>query len=64
MLEKVLGVIIAEKMQGILLLEADFNSYNGMLLAKCMIDCAMANDGIPQELYATKGNKSVEVALN
>jgi len=64
MLEKILGIIIAEQMWSILLLKANFNSYNGMLLAKRMIDQAMENNWIPQELYATKGNESVEVTLN
>jgi len=64
MLEKILGMIIAKKMCGILLLEADFNSYNRMLLAKQMIDRATENDWIPQELCATKGSEAVEVTLN
>jgi len=61
---KVQGVIVVTQLRAILLLEADFNSYKRMLLAKCMIDRAEENEWIPEELYATRDHKAVEVALN
>jgi hypothetical protein len=51
MLEKTKGVIQVDKLRAILLLEADFNFYNGLMFAKRMMDRAKENSWIPNELY-------------
>ena len=52
MLEKVMGVIVVDKLRAILLMEADFNTFNGIIFTKCMIDQAEQQGWIPLECYA------------
>ena len=47
MLEKTKGIIQVDKLRAILLMEADFNFYNGLMFAKRMVDRAEHNHWIP-----------------
>ena len=65
MLEKTKGVIQVDKLRAILLMEADFNFYNGLMFAKRMMDQAKDNSWIPNELYGGRRNhEAIEVAMN
>jgi hypothetical protein len=65
MLEKAVGVIKVEKLQAILLMEADFNFCNGLMFAGRMMHQAEANDRIPLECYGSqKNHEAVDVAVN
>jgi hypothetical protein len=65
MLEKTKGVIQVDKLRAILLMEADFNFYNGLMFAKRMMDRAEDNSWIPNELYGGQRNhEAIEVAMN
>jgi hypothetical protein len=65
MLEKTKGVIQVDKLRAILLMEADFNFYNGLMFAKRMMDRAEDNSWIPNELYGGRRNhEAIEVAMN
>jgi signal transduction histidine kinase len=65
MLEKTKGVIQVDKLHAILLMEADFNFYNGLMFAKRMMDQAEAQNWIPREIYGgRKNHEAIEVALN
>jgi hypothetical protein len=50
MLKKTKGVIQVDKLRAILLMEADFNFYNGLMFAKRMVDRAKEKSWIPNEL--------------
>jgi hypothetical protein len=65
MLEKQKGVIQVDKLRAILLMEADFNFYNGLMLAKRMMSRAEHNRWIPCEIYGgRKNHEAIEVAMN
>jgi signal transduction histidine kinase len=65
MLEKTKGVIQVDKLRAILLMEADFNFYNGLMFAKRMMDRAEQNAWIPNEIYGGRRNhEAIEVAMN
>ena len=64
MLEKVLGVIVVDKLRAILLMEADFNMYNGLMFAVRMMNNAEENDWIPDEIYARRDREAIEVGMN
>jgi hypothetical protein len=65
MLEKTQGVIQVDKLRAILLMEADFNFYNGLMFAKRMMDRAESNHWIPREIYGgRKNHEAIEVAMN
>jgi hypothetical protein len=65
MLEKTKGVIQVDKLRAILLMEADFNFYNGLMFAKRMMDRAESKDWIPGEIYGGRRNhEAIKVAMN
>ena len=65
MLEKEPGVIKVDKLRAILLMEADFNFFNGLMFAGRMMRRAEARQGIPKEIYGgRKNHEAIEVALN
>ena len=65
MLEKMRGVIQGDKLWVILLMEADFNFYNGLMFTKRMRDHAKQQHWIPREIYGgQKNHEAIEVALN
>jgi hypothetical protein len=65
MLEKTAGVIRVEKLRAILLMEADFNFFNGLMFAGRMMRQAKAQGRIPLEIYGSRKNhEAVEVAIN
>jgi hypothetical protein len=65
MLEKTKGIIQVDKLRAILLMEADFNFYNGLMFAKRMVDRAESQCWIPREIYGgRKNHEAIEVALN
>jgi hypothetical protein len=65
MLEKTAGVIRVEKLRAILLMEADFNFFNGLMFAGRMMRQAEAQGRIPLEIYGSRKNhEAVEVAIN
>jgi hypothetical protein len=65
MLEKTAGVIKVEKLWAILLMEADFNFFNGLMFASRMMRQAETQDRIPLECYGSRKNhEAIEVAVN
>jgi hypothetical protein len=65
MLEKTAGVIKMEKLQAILLMEADFNFFNELMFAGHMIHQAKLQDRIPMECYGSqKNHEAIDVAVN
>jgi hypothetical protein len=65
MLENQWGVYRVDKLRAILLMEADFNFYNGLMFAKQMVNRAEQNSWITREIYGRrKNNEVIEVALN
>lgn len=59
-----MGVIKVEKLHAILLMEADFNFFNGLMFVECMMCQAKAQDCIPLEIYGSRKNhEAVEVAI-
>jgi hypothetical protein len=65
MLEKTKGVIQVDKLRAIMLMEADFNFYNGLMFVKRMMDWAKENSWIPNELYGGQRNhEAIAVAMN
>ena len=63
-LEKTSGVITVDKLRAILLMEADFNFGNKILIGKRMMDVAHATDQIPDEIYSTRGNQASLMSLS
>jgi hypothetical protein len=65
MIEKVAGVIKVEKLRAILLMEADFNFFNGLMFAKRMMHQAEERARIPLECYGSRKNhEAIDVAVN
>jgi hypothetical protein len=65
MIEKVAGVIKVEKLRAILLMEADFNFFNGLMFAKRMMHQAEEQERIPLECYGSRKNyEAIDVAVN
>lgn len=65
MLEKKPGVILADKLRAILLLEGDFNFANKLLLGSRMMRNAEAhNNTVPEALGSRKHHNAKELALN
>jgi hypothetical protein len=65
MLEKTAGVIKVEKLRAILLMEADFNFFNGLMFAGRMMQRAELLNRIPVECYGSRKNhEAIEVAVN
>ena len=62
MLEKIAGVAVVTKLQGILLMEADFNFHNKLIFGKRMMDLARRHGMVPEEIYSKKG-RTVEDAV-
>jgi hypothetical protein len=56
MLEKTAGVIKVEKLRAILLMEADFNFFNGLMFAGRMMHQAELHERIPMECYGSRKN--------
>ena len=54
-LEKRLGVLLVNKLRAILLMEADFNFGNKLLVGRRMMLNAIAHGLIPDEIFSTKG---------
>ena len=53
-----------EKLQAILLLEADFNSANKTFFGKRMIDQLEDSNQLPNKLFARRETEAIKVALN
>ena len=65
MLEKTAGVIKVEKLRAILLMEADFNFFNGLMFAGRMMHQAELHNRIPQECYGSRKNhEAIDMAVN
>ena len=65
MLEKEAGVIRVDKLRAILLLEADFNFANKLLVGKRMVDSLEESQAFEEEQYGSRRQRSsIEVALN
>ena len=64
MLENVMGVIVVDKLWAILLMEADFNTFNGIIFAKCMINQVEEQGWIPLECCARQDHEAIKVGLN
>jgi hypothetical protein len=65
MLEKMAGVIKVEKLRAILLMEANFNFFNGLMYAGRMMHQAELLHRIPAECYGSRKNhEAIEVAVN
>ena len=54
MLEKIAGLALVNKLQAILLMEADFNMHNKLIFGKRMMDEARASGVTPEEHYSEK----------
>ena len=64
MLEKIAGVILAEKLRAILLMEADFNFGNTVYMGRRMIKTAEALQVIPKETFGGRNDACpIEVPL-
>jgi hypothetical protein len=50
------GVIQVDKLRAILLMEADFNFYNGLMFAKRMMERAKKHNWIPCEIHGGQKN--------
>ena len=65
MLEKLKGNINVEKLQGILLMETDYNFLSKLFLGVRLVRSVEARNGFPEELAGSrKRHKAVDVALN
>jgi hypothetical protein len=65
MLEKTAGIIKVEKLRAILLMEADFNFFKGLMFAGRMMRQAESQARIPLECYGSqKNHEAIEVAVN
>jgi len=65
MLEKEAGVIKVNKLRAILLMEADFNFFNGLMFAKRMMQRVEQRNAVPMECYGSRRNhEAIEVAVN
>jgi hypothetical protein len=65
MLEKTAGVIKVKKLRAILLMEADFNFFNGLMFASRMMRQAKTQARISLECYGSRKNhEAIEVAVN
>lgn len=65
MIKKVAGVIKVKKLWAILLMEADFNFFNGLMFTKRMMHQVEAKDWIPLECYGSRKNyEAIDVAVN
>jgi hypothetical protein len=65
MIKKVAGIFKVEKLWAILLMEADFNFFNGLMFTKCMMHQVEAKDWIPLECYGSRQNhEAIDVAVN
>ena len=65
MLEKLKGNINVSKLRGILLMEADYNFINKLLLGIRVMRKVEARNGFPEELAGSrKSHEAIEVALN
>ena len=58
MLEKIPGITLVDKLRAILLMEADFNFGNKLLLGKRMVQAAEKLNFIPQDNFGSRNNKS------
>ncbi len=54
LLETIMGNVFVHKVCTICLLEANFNWWNKLIFAKCMMQQTIQNGSIPQECYAKK----------
>jgi hypothetical protein len=63
MLEKSPGDRRPDKLQAIVLMEADFNFANKLFLGKQMMDSAETQDTIPEEIFARRGHQAIEVGI-
>lgn len=63
MLEKVLGVILLEKLRAILLMEADFNAANKLVFGVRMLNTVREYKLMPQEIFAEKNRTACSASL-
>ena len=63
MLEKMLGCTLLEKLQAILLMEANFNHSNKEIFGKRMLDNVRNHELKPEEMYSKKGKVSDDGTL-
>ena len=65
MLKKQKGIFQVNKLQAMLLMEADFNFINGLMYAKHMMEWTEYNHWIPCELYGSHRNhEATEITMN
>ena len=58
MLEKSLGNILVQKLQAILLLEADFNTINKIIFNTCAMPLMELHNKIPSEIVSYRRSQS------
>ena len=63
MLEKIAGVALVTKLRAILLMEADFNYHNRLIMGIRMMDLAQKHDMIPEEIFSKKGKTAEDAIL-
>ena len=64
-MKKIKGNINLEKLQGILLMEADYNFISKLLLEIRLMRSIEARNGFPEELAdSRKRHEAIDVALN
>ena len=64
MLEKIAGLALVNKLRAILLMEADFNFHNKLILGKRMVYTARSEALVPAEQYAIKESTSDDGTFN
>ena len=63
MMEKNPGVTLIEKLQAILLMEADSNASYKEIFGNCMLDVVRSHGFIPEEVYSDKGKTDYDCSL-
>ena len=63
MIEKIAGLALVNKLRAILLMEADFNFHNKLILVKRMVDTSRSKGLIPAEQYAIKESTADDVTF-
>ena len=64
MLETIAGVAVVTKLRAILLMEADFNFHNKLILGKRMMDLACRHGMVPEEIYSKKERTAEDAVLH
>ena len=64
MLEKIDGVALVAKLRAILLIEADFNFHNKLILVQRMMELARQHGMVPEEVYSEEGKTAEDAILH